>query len=112
MKMNTPIPEIAAHRHHILPNSQDYEVVRCVYDFDSEHDQKCVILTLVNRYTRERRCLRFSGVECDHPLKDSLGIYILDANYRQWERFHVEVGEIFEEGGVHFLAESVEQIEC
>src|SRR5262245_8469249 len=107
----TPIEEIDAHRHPILPNSQDYDVVRCIYDFDQEHNQNSVTLTLVDRVSGDRRCLRFSGVKCEHPLKGCPAVYILDVRHRQWDRIRVEVGEFYEEGGVCFLAETVEIVE-
>ena len=111
MDWHTPMTEVDAHRHPVLPNSERYEVVRYVYDFDHENGTHTITLTLVHRSTGERRCLRFSGVSCDHPLRHCEGLYIVDTSYRQWEqRVRIEVGECFEEGGVYFLAESVEDI--
>lgn len=108
---HTPIAEVDANRHPVLPNSEQYEIVRCAYDFDSEGGEHTVTLTMVHRQTGDRRRLRFAGVACFHPLSDHYGIYVLDTGYRQWEqRVRIEVGEFFEDGGVYFLAESVEEI--
>ena len=107
----TPRTEVDQHRHPILPNSERFEIVRFLYDFDRESDQSNITLTLVSRDTRERKTLRFSGVRCSHPLEEYFGIYILDTAYRQWERDRrIEVGEYCEEGGVYFYAASVEEI--
>jgi hypothetical protein len=108
---HTPIAEVDANRHPILPNSERYKIVRCVYDFDQEHGQNTITLTMVHRETGDRRCLQFSGVSCAHPLQGYYGIYVLDTSYRQWEmRVRIEVGEFYEDGGVYFLAESVEEL--
>jgi hypothetical protein len=108
---HTPIAEVDDHRHPILPQSERYEIVRCVYDFNQELEQNTITLTMVHRQKGDRRCLRFNGVSCNHPLHGYYGIYILDTSYRQWERsVRIEVGECFEDGGVYFLAESVEEI--
>lgn len=111
MDWHTPIAEVDANRHPVLPDSERYEVTRCVYDFDYEDGKSTITLALLHRQTGERRCLRFVGVSCSHPLSGYHGIYILDTSYRQWERrVRIEVGEFFEDGGVYFLAESVEEM--
>src|SRR5579872_2607401 len=107
----TPIAEVAAHRHPILPNSERFEITRFVYDFNREAGESSITLTLVSQDTGERKCLRFSHVRCRHPLEGYFGIYILDTSYRQWQRdVRIEVGEYFEDGGVYFYAESVEEL--
>ena len=113
MDWHTPIAEVDANRHPVLPDSERYEIARCVYDFDFEGGASTITLTLtlVHRQTGDRRRLRFAGVSCSHPLSGYHGLYILDTGYRQWERrVRVEVGEFFEDGGVYFLDESVEEV--
>jgi hypothetical protein len=111
MDWHTPIAEVDANRHPVLPESERYQIARCVYDFDAEGGESSITLTLVHRQTGDRRRLRFAGVSCSHPLAGYYGLYIVDTSYRQWERrVRVEVGEFFEDGGVYFLAESVEEI--
>lgn len=107
----TSIAEVDTYRHPILPNSERFEIVRFLYEFDREMGQSSITLTLVSRDTAERKCLRFSQIRCSHPLERYFGIYILDTAYRQWEReIRIEVGEYYEDGGVYFYAESVEEL--
>ncbi len=55
----------------------------------------------------------FRGVTLHEPLTNVSAIYIMDTSYRGWEeRVRVEVGELYEEGGVYFLAESVEEADA
>jgi hypothetical protein len=100
-----------ANRHPILADSEKYEIVRFQYDLSYESGENTIVLTMVHRVTGDRRCLRFMGVSSSHPLTGCIGIYIVDTAYRQWEkRVRVEVGEFYEDGGVYFLAESVEEV--
>jgi hypothetical protein len=106
-----PTDEIDAHRHPILPNSERFEILRFVYDFDREAGENTITLTLVSRDTADRKTLRFSGVRSTHPLADYFGIYVVDTSYRQWDRdARIEVGEYFEDRGVYFYAKSVEEV--
>jgi hypothetical protein len=109
----TPIDEIESHRHPILPLSEQFEIVRFQYDFNREVGENTIALTMVHRQSKQRKCLRFAGVTCSHPLSGQIGIYILDTAYRQWDRSaKIEVGEYFEDGGVYFFAESVEEADA
>lgn len=108
---HTPAAEVEAHRHPIFPDSERYEIVRYVYDFDREANHSVITLTFLSEQTKQRKCLRFSGVRCDHPLSGYFGLYILDTKYRQWQAdVRIEVGEYYEEGGVYFYAASVEEV--
>lgn len=112
MDWNTSLVEVNSNRHPILRDSENYQIVRCTYDFDHERNDNTITLTLVHRMNGERKRLQFTGVTCDHPLSQNDGIYILDTQYRQWEKSkRIEVGEYFEDGGVYFYAEGVEEVE-
>jgi hypothetical protein len=107
----TPIAEVNANRHPILVDSEQYQIVRCAYDFNRETGENTIMLTLAHRTNQTRRRLRFTGVSCNHSLDGCIGVYILDTSYRQWEkRVRVEVGEFYEDGGVYFRAASVEEM--
>jgi|ERR1035441_783807 hypothetical protein len=106
----TPHAEIEAHRHPILPGSENYRITRIQHDANLESGESAVILHLAHRKTGERRVLSFTGGGCDHPLKHYYGLYLLDIRYRGWEDLRVEVGEFFEEGGVYFHATDVRDI--
>ena len=75
-----------------------------------ETGDSTLVLHLAHRETSERRVLSFSGAGCDHPLKHSYGLYLLDIRYRGWEGLRVEVGEFFEEGGIYFHAAEVRDV--
>jgi hypothetical protein len=107
----TTFAEVDANRHPILPDSERYEIVRYIREVNIESGMNTITLTLIHRQTGERKCLRFDGVSHSHPLMGCTGLYIVDTSYRQWEqRVRIEVGEYFEDGGVYFQAESVEEI--
>lgn len=107
MHIHTPPIEVDANRHPILPSSEHYDLRRVVHDIDRDRRRETIELTLCR--DDDRRVLWFEGVESYSPLRDPVGLYILDLAYRQWEK-RIEVGEYCEDMGVYFIADSVEDV--
>ncbi len=105
----TPFEEVEQHRHPILLDSQQYRLIRAIYDIRYDGGDSSVSLDLQHDDTTETRRLLFDCVTLRDPLSEVYGLYILDIRYRGWE-FGVEVGEYFEEGGVFFHARSVREV--
>lgn len=57
----TPDSEIHAHRHPILPDSENYRITRIRQDIDVESGRSTLVLHLAHRDTGVKRVLSFTG---------------------------------------------------
>jgi hypothetical protein len=108
--------EIQRHQHVLLPNPNDYRVVR--YEIDVDPDAQAVtslVLTLRSTTGQVRR-LRFVRPSIPEfgpfqvPLELSASsVYVVDTSFRGWEkRARIEVGSLAEDKPTLFYAEQVE----
>ncbi len=55
MRRHTPVAEVDANRHSVMPDSERYTIDRYVYDADYAKGESTVTLTMVHRESDERR---------------------------------------------------------
>jgi hypothetical protein len=115
MKTERTLEEIKAHRHEILPDAENYRIIRCNIDADFSSGTSTLVMTLAHKESRAVRKLRFENVSVESPvlvaLKDADGLYFMDTRHLGWsESQRVEVGD-WDGGPPLFWAETVSQIE-
>ncbi len=114
MRAERSLEEIKKHRNPILANSEDYRVIRCVYDENFEEQNVVLTLSIKNMKTGEVRNLHFSNVVFNGPiftsLHDAAGLYLIDTAYLAWDpNQRIEVGD-WDGGPPIFWATQVEEI--
>jgi hypothetical protein len=103
------------HRHPVLANPQEYNVIRVVYDLRRDGQDSHIDMTMQhNNDSNIEVKLRFlNPIFADVHLPEwnycCDGFYILDTTFKQWETCRVEVGD-YHDGSPIFWAESVEKI--
>lgn len=110
--MERTIEEVRKHAHPVLPNAENYSVIKCEYHKDFEADEETLIIIFRHQNTMQTKKIKFQNVSYTSAPFDGLNFfdYIMDTAHLGWESVkRIEVGD--DHGYYLFWAESATIIE-
>lgn len=116
MNQSLTIEELEKHRHTLIRNDRDLQIIRYEIDVDPDSQRVTQIVLSLRSSTGKVRRFRFTNPVIHFgPLQipgglESGPIYIVDIRFKGWETMKVEVGSDAEDRPTFFFAEKVDEI--